>query len=331
MPTREIIRKELFSRVLIEPASRGASELFVLSGYSSASMVTQHFDQLAKLLGVQISLDLIVGMTGRDGIDRTNLLGFQAIPRQAAGNNFNCAFTTRGNSDHSKLFVWCNENGPVEAFLGSSNYTQFGFGLTRTSSVHFETCVAVDPDAAFEIFLAASKGTIGYLNPEIPKHIELFDETAHYLCNPLPEEGMDHQGSVLLPLIQTKGEMAGQPHQRSGLNWGQRPGREPNQAYIPIPSTVRATGFFPKRGTHFQVVTDDGVVFIMTVAQDGDKALETPFDNSLLGKYFRKRLGLVEGVAVEKRDLDVYGSNAVRLIKTGALQYRLEFTQGLTI
>ncbi|MBR1666727.1 MAG: NgoFVII family restriction endonuclease [Bacteroidaceae bacterium] len=38
-----------------------------------------------------------------------------------------------------------------------------------------------------------------------------------------------------------------------GLNWGQRVGREPNQAYLQLDSIVYNSDFFPVKGTYFLV------------------------------------------------------------------------------
>jgi len=43
---------------------------------------------------------------------------------------------------------------------------------------------------------------------------------------------------------------------RSGLNWGQRPGRNSNQAYLKVPSIEQQSGFFPKKGINFNVTCD---------------------------------------------------------------------------
>jgi len=89
MSTNELITDNLFERVLLEPAKRGANELFVLSGYASASMVTKHFEVASKELSIDLSIDLHIGMSGRDGLSRNTLLGLQSIPRQIAGRSFN--------------------------------------------------------------------------------------------------------------------------------------------------------------------------------------------------------------------------------------------------
>ena len=327
-----IITSDIFDEVLVAPILRGARDLFIVSGYASAAMVTRQFEYSSKTLGVNISIDLHVGMTGKDGLTRSNLMGMQAIPRQSAGQNFNCSFSPRGTSNHSKVYVWCSETGPVEAFLGSSNFTQTGFGLLTSTKSHVEACVRVDPNEAFAYVLEAAKGSIGYHSGDIQSYIDIIVETSH----PLQEETevgteVSSPQTVVLPLVQVRGKAPGEIHSRSGLNWGQRDGREPNQAYIPIPSQIAKSNFFPPKGVHFQIITNDGQAFICTVAQDGDKALETPFDNAILGKYFRRRLGLHPGSYVTTEDLDRFGSSAVRVYKISEDSYRLDFSPGIKI
>lgn len=332
MGTEQLITENLFERVLIEPARRGASELFVLSGYSSASMVTKHFEMVSKELSIDLAIDLHIGMTGRDGLSRNTLLGLQSIPRQIGGRSFNCSLSVMGKSNHSKIYVWCDEKGPKEAFLGSSNYTQLGFGISSAASAHREVCVAIDPTAGFEYILESSRGGISYKSPDIADHINLYDEpTFPNFEIDEPELARQTNDFVDLPLVMTRADLRGEVHQKSGLNWGQREGRNPDQAYIPIPSTVAKSKFFPDKSVHFQVVTDDGEAFVCTVAQDNEKALETPSDNSILGKYFRKKLNLPSGTFIEKKHLEEFGSNTVRIYRDGDDSYLLSFQPGRRI
>lgn len=327
---QQLIVAELFEKVLVEPVRQGARELHVVTGYASPAMVTKHFEVLKILKLPPISIDILVGMTGRDGLQRDSLLGFQAIPRQSLGNSFDCAFTLAPQSIHSKVFVWSTEDGPVKAFAGSANYTQMGFGVSATSLKHQEVCVEVDPVDAFDYVISRSVGTIGYKNPEISQRIKLTDSklfsendddiSANIASMPF--------ASVVLPLVQSTKEK-GEVHNAAGLNWGQREGRNPDQAYIPIPKLVREANFFPPRGEHFQIVTDDGESFMATVAQDGGKAIEIPHDNSILGKYFRKRLGLESGQFVTTQDLVSYGSNSVKISKIQSDLYKLDFNAGI--
>lgn len=128
---------------------------------------------------------------------------------------------------------------------------------------------------------------------------------------------------VVLSLLHSRtGEMPA----RSGLNWGQRKGREKNQAYIRCPRQIARSGFFPLEGQHFPVITDDGHLLILRVEQGGDKALTTPEDNSLLGRYFRNRLGLPNGAYVNTVDLKCYGRTDVTFYKLNEEQFYMDFS-----
>ena len=82
-------------------------------------------------------------------------------------------------------------------------------------------------------------------------------------------------------------DRSGNVSARSSLKWGQRPeyNRDPNQAYIPVRGAIRNSSFFLPRGVHFTVLCDDDMVLECCRAQDGDKAIETPHDNSEIGRY----------------------------------------------
>lgn len=326
-----LIVSELFERILVDPVKEGATELHVVTGYASPAMVTKHFEALKHLKLPAIQIDVLVGMTGRDGLQRNSLLGFQAIPRQSLGNGFDCSFTLSPDSIHSKIYVWSTENGPVKAFAGSANYTQMGFGISANSSRHQEVCFEVDPVEAFDYVISRSVGTIGYRNPEIAQRLTLTDETVSVADDETNSTGLSSDlGTVMLPLVQSIKEK-GEVHNAAGLNWGQREGRNHDQAYIPVPKDVREANFFPPRGEHFQIVTDDGESFIATIAQEGGKAIEIPNDNAILGKYFRKRLGKESGAFVSTQDLEDYGSNSVRISKIQSDLFKLDFRKGIKI
>lgn len=320
---------DLFHEVLIKPALDGATELHLVSGYASPTMVTRHINELRSATNRLVELDVLVGMTGVDGLPQHSLSGFKSIPRQSAGARFNCAFTLPGKSIHSKVYVWSNEAGPYRAWAGSANYTQMGFGLSRGSAEHHEAMVEIDPEAALDYVLDSASNAIGYLNPDLADYLAITDDVPlGEAKQSLVNKDVTATQSVVLPLVQLTRNV-GQVHEKSGLNWGQREGRNPDQAYIPIPSAIANKGFFPPRGEHFQLITDDGESFIATVAQDGDKAIETPHDNSLLGKYFRKKLGLAFGVFVDTEDLTRFGSTGVMIEYVADDLYRLIFKPGI--
>jgi hypothetical protein len=126
----------------------------------------------------------------------------------------------------------------------------------------------------------------------------------------------------------------------SGLNWGQRlqrtysqdrksftvTQREPNQAYLSLKQNSRKEGFLPPRALTFSLITDDGESFDCVVAQDGRKAIESTYNNSLLGIYFRRRLGLPLGSKIEVDDLENYGRTDYTIEKIDEETFLLDFS-----
>lgn len=112
-----------------------------------------------------------------------------------------------------------------------------------------------------------------------------------------------------------------------GLNWGQRDGRDPNQAYIQLPIDVYRSDFFPKKPQHFNVKTDDGQTLVFTRAQKTEEgtALQTPEDNSLFGKYLRNRMGIPYGESITKQDILKYGCSEITFFKINN-QFFLDFS-----
>ncbi|MEZ9357068.1 hypothetical protein AB4143_12920 [Vibrio breoganii] len=108
----------------------------------------------------------------------------------------------------------------------------------------------------------------------------------------------------------------------SGLNWGQRKGRDKNQAYLSVPSSVQKSGFFPDIGVEFILETDDGEIWKCARRQANGKAIHTVESNSIMGEYFRKRLGLASGdfviidhlLSYRRLTVDIYKKNDVHFI-----------------
>ena len=117
-----------------------------------------------------------------------------------------------------------------------------------------------------------------------------------------------------------------------GLNWGQRTGREPNQAYIQLPIEVYRSDFFPKKPEHFFIHTDDGLDIKFTRAQKTDEgtALQTPDDNSYFGKYIRDRLGIPHGQEITAKDILDYGCKEITFFKIND-KYYMDFSRGVPL
>ncbi len=131
--------------------------------------------------------------------------------------------------------------------------------------------------------------------------------------------------SIALPLTTGKKEKCRVPG-RSGLNWGQRPGRNQDQAYLSVPVEFQRSNFFPPAGIKFLAIFDDGFEVECLRAQQNGKAIHSHKDNSIIGKYFRTRLGLKSGDLISYFDLDRYGRFSIEVSKKEDGIYFFDFS-----
>ena len=222
-----------------------------------------------------------------------------------------CSYLTEGTPCHSKVFVWKKEGTPIRAFVGSANYTISGFESSQREAV-----AEADPRVASEYHEYLMQQSIPCTASQV--------ETLVKLMRTNPKDFAD-EDAVVLSLLATTGERKNDTHGRGGLNWGQRPRRDPNEAYIPIPKSIIDLSFFPPHGERFTALTDDGQSLILVVAQQDGKALETTMDNSELGRYFRKRLGVPLGTFVTRQHLLDYGRYDVGFYRIDSETYQMDF------
>ena len=64
----------------------------------------------------------------------------------------------------------------------------------------------------------------------------------------------------------------------------------------------------------------------MRVEQEGDKAITCPDDNSLLGRYFRERIGVEEGQAISATNLQNYGRTTILFTKLNDELFYMDFS-----
>ena len=81
----------------------------------------------------------------------------------------------------------------------------------------------------------------------------------------------------------------------------------------------------PDRARTFTMITDDNQAFDMAVQQDSRKAISTA-NNSELGKYFRKRLGVKDGELITKKHLITYGRTDYTIEKIDEETFILDFS-----
>jgi len=181
--------------------------------------------------------------------------------------------------------------------------------------------------SAKEFYDKIFRGTVNCLNKTIENKLK-FIETKQMFDRIQPKRGKSKKikdietKTIRLSLLDKKTK---ETHRRSGLNWGQREGRDKNQAYIPIPANILRDGFFPPLKKPFMVLTDDGHELMFVVAQESGKALHTKENNALLGEYIRKRIDLESGEFVERKHLEKYGCTDISFAKLDEDTYLLDF------
>lgn len=310
----EFLTQELFSRVLVEPAVEYAADsLLVVSGFVTANMADRHLYVL-NIEDRQIDLRLIVGMSKGTGVELAQHMAFKRLANQGAfGSKVYCNYVARGNPIHAKTYIWLKDNHPVIAFAGSANYTLNGFGTSQ-----IETLSTVDSNKALRFYDECLRNTVHCNAIDVEDMVEI-TETRSVAHDPNVLPAGEY---VTLSLLNSR---TGDTHKRSGLNWGQREGRERNQAYIPVPMDIARSGFFPEIGEQFTVLTDDGESFIFVRAQQGGKALETTENNSRIGKYIRNRIGVPLGEFVTREHLETYGRTDVNMTRIDEETFLLNF------
>ena len=314
------INEPLVQDVLLEPIRCGADKLIIISGYVSHNMASWHIKKISEQALPPIDISLTVGMCQNDGVTVDVHEGLKQLSalRDPSYSSFSCKYVYQGSPIHSKIYIWLKDGVPFKAFAGSANYTQTGFSSTQREYV-----VECDPDQAFAYYQSVEDDTIVCNHGEIEEYICLKRNSK--IDQIEQESTTSTTDKVTLSLLTCRGDVGF----GSGINWGiRRDGtkREPNQAYIAVPATIARSGFFPLNKAHFSAITDDHKQLILRIEQDGDKAITTPLNNSLLGEYLRNRMGVPNGAFVTKADLERYGRTDVTFYKIDDEQYYMDFS-----
>jgi hypothetical protein len=319
-----MIYTDLYNEVLIKPCQEGADSLKIISGYATSTMASGHLEDLhRKHLNAQISL--FVGMCPSDGLSMSNHHGFQSIVNSntdAFKRRFVCSYIHEAPSVHSKLYIWYKDHSLYRAFIGSANYTKNAFYNQRELLAEIrdrnieQYCQIIECDSVFcdlpeaeELICVQNDGSYYRKHIHEDNTIGIVPEVEH----------------VAVPLLSNR---TGEVQNVGGLNWGHRDRRNRNEAYIQLPPDVYNSNFFPPRPQFFTVVTDDSKSFICRRAEKGGpgKTIHTPQNNSLLGEYFRNRLGLANGAFVTRQDLERYGRTDVVFYKFDNDEYYMDFS-----
>lgn len=342
MAPHSLLTERLYEQVLLEPALAGADRLLVVSGYATPAMASRLLTDLGDRVDHAVAVELVVGMVGYEGITLQDHDGFLTLQESPPAGEITVSYTVDHRSVHTKLFVWMTGDLPTVAFAGSSNFTQNGFLIGKRRTHHSEVLAEVDARDALAEFKRVEAESLRADYPTVDEEVSIGVRRPNGIVSVAASDDTDSSlelvglDYVVLPLVaqvsSAAGTLRGHPHLQWGLNWGQRDSRDRNQAVIPIPSRVWAQDpeFFP-RGTsgarpQFLVTTDDGKSIFFVVAEQGDKALHSVPSNSLVGEYFRNRLGIASRAQVTLDHLIAGGSRFVRIYRTEDEGYYLEYS-----
>ncbi len=329
----ELFTESLFSRVLLQPAQNSANDLYIVSGYASSAMAFHHAENL-KQQGSDINIHLIIGMTARDGLSKTNHLGFKNLMEHELVGKFECSYLINRSPVHSKVYSWLSNKEPMTGFTGSVNYSQQAFIGKHQGEVVTEC----NPIQAYNYYQSLIDDSVFCTHQDAEDIIARYSDNR--IVQPSQEtikedrNGCDSTFGLEKITVSLISQQLGDVAPSSGLNWGHRKknkdkyNRNPNQAYIQLSSEIYKSDFFPVRATHFTISTDDGKTLICTRAQKDAQghAIETPHNNSLLGEYFRHRLGVANGELVTLNDLHNYGRTDIDFYKVDEENYFMDFS-----
>ncbi|GGE65006.1 restriction endonuclease PLD domain-containing protein [Nesterenkonia cremea] len=326
---------DTYNTCLLEPLSTGHDRLLVITGYTDPTFISEHLRELKRVIRRRtrmLQVDVLLGMVAKDGITERDHETLKTLVRDYEQQQvaFNLHYRLDGPPVHSKLFVWGSEGAPSTAWAGSANYTRAGFGPQGVTQE--EILTPTDPERAasyaeplFHSGIPCTSDLV-YSRPIFrrrrfaPEELSQLDPT-----DSIPVTSSETAAQLSLKLYKSK---TGETHDPGGgINWGLRDGRDPDEAYIHVPSDARP--FFPPANHHFSVTTDDGEVLILSRASGGQavgKDLRTPANNARLGRYLRKRIGAARGQVVLRKHLTSYGRDEVTFRRSSEGEYFLDFS-----
>ncbi len=331
-------------RILFAPAKKdglGCNQLKIVTAFTDVERISSHiiklFDGKNKEYVSNIRVDIILGMTKGAGLtEKKHKKICSQIKRLNSVNGMpkvSCRYIVEGKQVHSKIYVWCNENGAVEAYNGSANYTMNAFYARREC---MDLCNA---EMANNYYMSLLVDTIDCFDAQVNNKLT-------FSVNKSTEEDIADTNlenlswdkykkiqpidSIQISLLKADGSETGYG---SGVNWGIRKNgykRNRNQAYIPYNVADQKKGFFPeqnKDGTYpiFKVVTEDYDAFYMRQAQANGKALETPESNAIIGEWIRQKIGVPDGEYITKEMLKKANGTKVMFKKYEDGIYTLEY------
>ena len=305
----------LYETVLLDPA-KSYENLIIVSGYASATFVRKHLEDLDKIGCPDAKISLIIGMPSKRG-DHLGYLSILDDPLYQS--RFTGYYYSGSPPVHCKAYAWMRASRHL-GYTGSANYSSYGF----LSSQQLNQLTEDDPHHIADLYHQLLPDCVSIRDAVVsqPQYDILEDLHSDGSVEAGKYNWLTPMESVRISFLDRNGDLP----RKSGINWGQRPKREPNQAYLPIRGDVRNEGFLPPFGFTFTLITDDGKALDCTVQQSDRKAVSTTHDNSELGRYLRNRLGVAHGTLVTAEDLLSYGRTDFTLARIDDETFLFDFS-----
>ncbi len=231
---------------------------------------------------------------------------------------------------HGKLYSYSDDNSAFAGIIGSNNLSSIVGGGTRIyeSSVLLDDVkMAKDMRDFIERLVKTSTDEIDNLkidkfrevNPLLDghEHVEKVDTqtilayTKTDVSFDIPIKGSEVSAHSNLNVFFGKG--------RQGKNGLVKP-RHWYEVELIVPKGIATRPGYPRTGTVFKVITDDGWTFSCRISGDYNKNFRSEKDLKILGKWLKGRLenaGVLKvGEPVTNETLEKYGRNTFTLTQT---------------
>ena len=135
----------IVKQLLFDPISTGADRLCIISYQATPSMASWLLKTFEEYGISDITVELIIGSTIKEGIDNISHDGFKELQGDRYSKiykNFTCSYLYQGSIPKTNLFIWLKDNVPICAYSGSYEFTQAS--LLRKCDNTLISCEPVD-------------------------------------------------------------------------------------------------------------------------------------------------------------------------------------------
>tara|TARA_B100000768_G_scaffold181166_1_gene203139 strand:- start:1892 stop:2911 length:1020 start_codon:yes stop_codon:yes gene_type:complete len=335
--------KNLYDEIFERHKRNGCDQLEIMGGYIGLKPVED-------LKATGLSCNVIYGCLKSGIVARK--IHKQLIRSTNSNRLLNIYY--KQNYNHSKIYLWKKNGEPIDALVGSANFSSSGlqndnqevlFDVNDKNELseinYFITASKSDSILANKSYLGLSKSS--------PPYVPVKSNEKFTILNTEPLEVMFNG------LVINKNQVK-QTHNAGGFNWGFKengklsPKRNPSAMYIPISvKLIRALpNFFPNLGLNPNFDKGQGFRNSKHVAEaifDDETTMKISFEatsrsgsevyykqitsypnNYELGEYFRRRLGLAPGKKVELKHLTSYGRSDVKISLVSEGVYYIDFS-----